>query len=1179
MGWRRARTAIVAVVVALVAMTSIAVPANAGVTPFPTPVTPTSPPGSYRQQVLAENGDNAIDPVLGKFYRIVALADLGNGVELAAYDGRPDGGDAPSANSIVQRRSTDGGATWGAATYIARGQLADSATGTLKYGFSDPSYVVDQVTGAVFNFHVYSKEQGFGGSALGNDDTNRQVISTEVSVSTDGGLSWSTDPANQPPLPTPSSYPAGSPYAGFAGPLITNVTKPVGTTVGGIANVGGVKGVFAASGEGIQLKYGPNAGRLIQQYAANIIQPNGSTALQAYSVYSDDHGASWTMGAPVGTAMDENKVVELSDGRVMLNSRDSANGHGRKIAISTDGGATYGPVTIDTTLVDPTNNASIVRMFPNAAQGSADAQKLLFSNANSASSRINGTVRYSCDNGATWGTSRLFKSGTMSYSTLTALSDGSFGLLYEGDNNTITFAKFDAAWLSPLCASMTATPTSVPNGGTTAVTFTITNKDAVATVPGTLTLADKINWDAQPVSVPPIDPGTAVTVSLQVTAPSYLKAGAVTLGGVFTAGTATLTAPVMLTVTGGNPQSIVGAAIFGLRDDAGRDLATNPYAAGDQVPYQFHVYHTGNITESVVPQSGNLTPFLPPGAGNCRFSTFNVGGDYLCTTPKHLVTATEAAAGFFVPVTGWQITGTGATTQNSTITGDEVDLKVRNPAVDVQFAAGPVTDVDADGFASVGDTITYTATVTNDGNVALTNVSGVPGVPASDLAVGGQLIGTSTYTLTAADIAEHSVAAQSISVIAANGAKTVAQSATVPAVALNVLTVPTVTLQPQAVTVTSGGTATFVAAASGNPAPTVQWQVAASGSADFSDVAGATSGSFTTPVLTAGDDGSRYRAVFSNSGGNATSDVAGLTVLFAPGAPTITSVTGGDTSATVTFNGGVAGDPAATTFTATATPTDQARPTVTSVPSASPITLTGLVNGGKYTITVTATNSTGSTTSAPSDPVVVGLAPTMDGTTAAGMVGAAYRFQYLLSGAPVPTATVVGGSMPPGLALSATGLISGTPTAAGTFNFTVRASNTVGAATISSTIAVKPASGTKADLRLTVTGPATVAANGTLSYTVKVTNAGPAAAKHVTTTLLMPPGVQFQSASSGYLRVKQAVLWKTTSLNSGASTTFIVKVRATGQRGLRLALAGTASRSTPDPVLLNNLGAVPTRVK
>lgn len=151
------------------------------------------------------------------YYRIVALANLGNGVLLASYDGRPDGGDSPSPNSILQRRSTDGGETWGEPTYIAQGQ---AKTSTLQqYGFSDPSYVVDSKTGKVFNFHVFSKNQGFVNSAIGNDDTNLNIVSAEVSVSTDRGLSWTTDPAHQSSLPPIASTNIGAP------PLITNAIK------------------------------------------------------------------------------------------------------------------------------------------------------------------------------------------------------------------------------------------------------------------------------------------------------------------------------------------------------------------------------------------------------------------------------------------------------------------------------------------------------------------------------------------------------------------------------------------------------------------------------------------------------------------------------------------------------------------------------------------------------------------------------------------------------------------------------------------------------------------------------------------------------------------------------------------------------------------------------------------
>jgi sialidase-1 len=57
----------------------------------PAAVVPAAPAAvaapSYTQQVLASNDDNGIDPILGKYYRIVALADLGSGVLLASYDG------------------------------------------------------------------------------------------------------------------------------------------------------------------------------------------------------------------------------------------------------------------------------------------------------------------------------------------------------------------------------------------------------------------------------------------------------------------------------------------------------------------------------------------------------------------------------------------------------------------------------------------------------------------------------------------------------------------------------------------------------------------------------------------------------------------------------------------------------------------------------------------------------------------------------------------------------------------------------------------------------------------------------------------------------------------------------------------------------------------------------------
>ena len=60
-----------------------------------------------------------------------------------------------------------------------------------------------------------------------------------------------------------------------------------------------------------------------------------------------------------------------------------------------------------------------------------------------------------------------------------------------------------------------------------------------------------------------------------------------------------------------------------------------------------------------------------------------------------------------------------------------------------------------------------------------------------------------------------------------------------------------------------GDSVSFTAAASGVPTPTVQWQRSTDGGASFTNIAGATSTTYTFTAA-AGDDGNQYRAVFTN---------------------------------------------------------------------------------------------------------------------------------------------------------------------------------------------------------------------------------------------------------------------------------------------------------------------------
>ena len=84
------------------------------------------------------------------------------------------------------------------------------------------------------------------------------------------------------------------------------------------------------------------------------------------------------------------------------------------------------------------------------------------------------------------------------------------------------------------------------------------------------------------------------------------------------------------------------------------------------------------------------------------------------------------------------------------------------------------------------------------------------------------------------------------------------------------------------------------------------------------------------------------------------------------------------------------------------------------------------------------------------------------GVHAAGdaTVGTAYSYTFAASGSPAPTFRVTSGALPAGLALNTTtGVLSGTPTAAGAATFTVAATNGVSpdAVTPSLTITVGPA--------------------------------------------------------------------------------------------------------------------------
>ncbi len=125
-------------------------------------------------------------------------------------------------------------------------------------------------------------------------------------------------------------------------------------------------------------------------------------------------------------------------------------------------------------------------------------------------------------------------------------------------------------------------------------------------------------------------------------------------------------------------------------------------------------------------------------------------------------------------------------------------------------------------------------------------------------------------------------------------------------------TPPKVTKQPVNLTVQEGQSASFTSTASGTPTPTIQWERSTDGGASWSAVAGATSSTLTIASAKASEGANKYRAVFTNVAGSATSKVVTLTVQAAP------QVTQQPASVTVeegqnaVFEAGASGSPAPT---------------------------------------------------------------------------------------------------------------------------------------------------------------------------------------------------------------------------------------------------------------------------
>ncbi|MCK2025729.1 DUF11 domain-containing protein [Microbacterium sp. SSW1-47] len=283
------------------------------------------------------------------------------------------------------------------------------------------------------------------------------------------------------------------------------------------------------------------------------------------------------------------------------------------------------------------------------------------------------------------------------------------------------------------------TPVDVNGNGTTdtgdtiAYTFTVTNtgNTTIANIAVTDPKLGAITCDATTLA-----PDAVATC----TAPPYVITQAETdAGAVDNSATAAGTDPSGDPIasnesTTSTPTEQAPALLFDKTAAAPVDVNANGITdAGDTIAYTFSVANTGNVT-----MSGITVTDPKIGAVTCDVTTLAPGEVASCTAPAYAITAADQDAGEVANTASATGTAPGGTAVPSNDDSTTTPVVAPAPALEIDKTAGTPVDVNGNGSTDVGDTIAYTFTVTNTGNVTV-----------SDIAVNDPKVGTVTCDVTA----------------------------------------------------------------------------------------------------------------------------------------------------------------------------------------------------------------------------------------------------------------------------------------------------------------------------------------------------------------------------------------------------------------------------------------------
>lgn len=317
-------------------------------------------------------------------WRIPALLCLNDGSLLSVCDKRKyNESDLPEDIDLVASRSTDGGRTWSDPVTIVQG------TGR-KHGYGDAALVQCE------NGDIICAFAGANGYFASNES---DPIRTYVCRSTDGGITW------------------GEP---------NDVTSTLWGSQATNSVCKNYRGCFFSSGNGLRLRRGSHAGRIM--FAVPMLR-KGENVSDNFIVYSDDNGHTWQVSYRAYNGGDEAKLMELVDGRLLLSTRQSG---ARGYNISNDGGIHWGQQGHWDEMTTNACNGDMLRVM---ATDMGDSINLLLHSLPNSMQRENVSLFASRDEGESWQHTKTLFEGPSVYSSLTLMPNRCIGVLLEKNPN------------------------------------------------------------------------------------------------------------------------------------------------------------------------------------------------------------------------------------------------------------------------------------------------------------------------------------------------------------------------------------------------------------------------------------------------------------------------------------------------------------------------------------------------------------------------------------------------------------------------------------------------------------------------------------------------------------------------------------------------------------------------